>query len=538
MDRYRKISKGDLKGWLHEELFHALPPDFLDDPVSSMNGMGAEILKESRLRWAAIATLPDGQKLFLKTDKTKGWAEFLKYLVFPSKGRKEWFVAYRLRKAALPIPKPLGWMERIKQGLVRESYYLSQAVGSGGSLFDDALSLGDRFPLSELARTAKKIHASGLFHKDLHAGNFLWDGGSLFLVDLHSARRVRRLSLNQRLWNLSHLLHSLRSVWGEGDRLRFLEAYLDGEAELLREKKKLLQKIDLFMSRLQKRQWKSRTKRCLKESTEFSIQKAKGIRTYRRRDYPLDRLQRVVEEHRQMVKERPLGLAKNAPEVRVSLVKEGEIKVCIKQFRNLHFWDMIRDHFRLSKGVKAWVGGNGLRVRGIPSLIPFALMEKRVWLGLRESFFLMEVSGEDQELDRYLLSRLSDFRKKRLFIKAFARWLAYLHQTDVYHRDMKTCNILVSENRGAWEFRLLDLEDIQLDEKVDERRLFRNLLQLNTSIPKAISGPNRLRFLKTYTSLRPIINDEKGFIRRLVHKSRERGIVYVSPSGVVEENWI
>jgi hypothetical protein len=47
-----------------------------------------------------------------------------------------------------------------------------------------------------------------------------------------------------------------------------------------------------------------------------------------------------------------------------------------------------------------------------------------------------------------------------------------------------------------------------------------------------------LRFLKRYTSLNPIIKDEKGFIRQLIKKSKQRGIVYVSPQGVVEENWV
>jgi hypothetical protein len=53
-----------------------------------------------------------------------------------------------------------------------------------------------------------------------------------------------------------------------------------------------------------------------------------------------------------------------------------------------------------------------------------------------------------------------------------------------------------------------------------------------------ISRMDRLRFLKTYTSLHPIIKDEKGFVTQLVQQSKERGMVYVFPQGVVEENWV
>ena len=78
--------------------------------------------------------------------------------------------------------------------------------------------------------TVRKFQDAGLFHQDLHGGNFLWDGDSLFLTDLHRAKIVKPLSLNQRLWNLAHLFHSLRSMWGEGEQLQFLDQYFEGRS--------------------------------------------------------------------------------------------------------------------------------------------------------------------------------------------------------------------------------------------------------------------------------------------------------------------
>lgn len=183
----------------------------------------------------------------------------------------------------------------------------------------------------------------------------------------------------------------------------------------------------------------------------------------------------------------------------------------------------------------SWVAGNGLRARGVPSLNPLALFERQKWWGVSESFLIMEAPRRGLEMDRYILGGFADFKRKRSFIKHFAQWLSHLHQRNLYHQDMKTCNILVLENEGTWDFYLLDLEDIRLDERVDERHLFKSLLQLNTSIPKTMTRTDRLRFLKEYLHQQPLIRDVKNFIARLMKNSRERGIVYVSPQGVVVE---
>jgi hypothetical protein len=298
----------------------------------------------------------------------------------------------------------------------------------------------------------------------------------------------------------------------------------------------LHQKIHPIMNRLQRKQWRSRTKRCLKESTEFTVQREKGIRYFRRRDFSLDRLKRVTEEHRALVREKPASLVKYSPEVMVSILNDEAERICVKQFRYPSFWGRMKEHFRRSKGLKSWRAANGARARGLPSLKPFGLAERRDWMGLRESFFLMEAPANDQEMDRYLLKGFQDLKKKRLFIGAFARWLDGLHHRRLYHRDMKTCNILVSERTETWNFHLLDFEDLLTDEDMNRKKLFKSLLQLNTSTPRVMTRVDRYRFFRAYLRLNPIVKDQKVFLRKLVDESRRRGLVYVSPEGVVTES--
>ncbi len=532
---FKKFSKGDVKGWLREEILNLLPAPFFGDPISFIQKVDGKVIEKSKLRFAAIFTLPNGRRIFFKRDITKGWLESLKYVLLPTKARKEWFVAYQLQKRNLNIPQPFGWMEKVHWGFVKESYYLSEAIGSGASFIEDLTILRESLSIDELAKMVRKIHNTGLFHKDLHAGNFLRDGQSLFLTDLHRAKIVRTLSLNQRLWNLSQLFHSLRPIWEDGDRLRFIEKYFELNPLYLQKKGELLQKIHSLMDRLQKRQWRSRTKRCLKESTEFLVLKERGIHYYHRRDFSLDQIRRALEDHLEVIRERPSELKKLSQEVIISLLNDKGNRVCVKQFRYPYFWKRFKEHFRRSKGLRAWIAGNGLRARGFPSLKPLGLVEKRDWVGLDVGFFLMEALEIDLEMDRYILEGFNDYSKKKLFIKTFAQWLSDFHKMDLYHKDMKTCNILVSRKGGTWNFHLLDLEDVLLDERVDEIKLFRNFLQLNTSTPKIITKVGRFRFFKEYLSLNPIIKNEKVFLRRLIEESRRRGLVYVSPQGVVTE---
>jgi tRNA A-37 threonylcarbamoyl transferase component Bud32 len=471
----------------------------------------------------------------LKRDKTKGWGEGLKYLFSPSKGQKEFLIASQLERRGLPVPRPLGWMVRVRKGWVKESYYLSEAIGTGVSFLEEAAKSREPPSIDELARTVRGFQEAGLFHRDLHGGNFLWEDDKLFVIDLHRAKLVKSLSLRRRLWDLSHLFHSLRSMWGEEEQLRFLDRYFEGRFDGSQKREMLHQEIYPIMNRLQQRQWRSRTKRCSKESTEFTVEREKGIRYFRRRDFPLDRLKKVMEAHQGLVRESPFSLIKQAPEVVVSILNDEAERICLKQFRYPSFWGRMKERFRRSKGFKSWRAANGARARGLPSLKPLALAERGGWAGLKESFLLMEALVNDQEMDRYILKGFEDLREKRFFIETFARWLDGLHKMRLYHKDMKTCNILVSERGKTWDFHLLDFEDLLMDKDVNRKKLFRNFLQLNTSTPRVFTKVDRYRFFRAYLRLNPIVKDQKVFLRELVEESRRRGLVYVSPQGVVTD---
>jgi tRNA A-37 threonylcarbamoyl transferase component Bud32 len=530
-----KFSAEDMKGWIEDDIFHLLPCSFLDDPFHSIRVLNGQVIKESKWRRAAFVTLPSGQRVFLKIDKTKDWLETLKYLMLPSKARKEWFVANRLRGRKLPVPRPLGWIEKGRRGSVEESLYLSEALDTGEAGSEHLSPLQNESTVRHLAETVKRFHDSGLYHGDLHIGNFLWVKGELFLTDLHSASIHRILSLRRRLWNISHLFHSLRWFWREKEQRAFLEIYFGKEFGPHQTMEAFLQQIQHGMDRLQRRQWQSRTKRCLKNSTDFSVKKEGSLTVFRRKDFVLDEVNTLVESHRHLVRKKPEGLIKHSPKVIVSVTQRGDKKIAVKQFCYPCLWDRLKNLLRRSKGRKAWIGGNGLKARGISCVQPLALVETSHWTGPKESFFLMETLEGSLELDQFVLHGFGDFRKKRIFIRAFAEWLADLYNKQIYHKDMKTCNFLVVEQPRTWDFCLLDLEDVRFTRRMTERKLFKNLFQLNTSTPRSISYTDRLRFAKACLGQILDIKNAQRLFRQVARESLGKDVVYVSPHGTVVE---
>jgi hypothetical protein len=146
---------------------------------------------------------------------------------------------------------------------------------------------------------------------------------------------------------------------GRSGSRKVMDTYFEGESFYPGRKKEFHQRVSSWMGKLQETQWRSRTKRCLKESSEFSL-KGKGSLLLSSERFPLEVLKKKVEEHLHLAVEKPSDLVKCSPEITVSILEHGDEKLSIKHYHPLNFWDRFREHFRHSKGMKAWVGGNGL----------------------------------------------------------------------------------------------------------------------------------------------------------------------------------
>jgi hypothetical protein len=322
----------------------------------------------------------------------------------------------------------------------------------------------------------------------------------------------------------------------------FLFTYDHGQTHFGRNLEGCIRRVEGMVQKMVIRRQKSRAKRCLKESSLFTIGRRAGLRIFRRREMAEDQLMSILEAHREMVTSQRENLLKYSPKTIVSMVNNGrsnDRRVCVKAYRFETIVDRLRNSFFQSKGKRSWVAGNVLFSRGICPLRPLAYAERRKRGVLREAFYVTESLADDMEMDRYLIRRFERHPRQDLggFIGQFAGWIGSLHRAGIYHRDLKTCNILVREKADGWGFSLIDLEDVSHGAKIGIERILKNLVQINCSIPRFFSYRDRVRFLKGYLKINPVVIDERGFIKRVIEESRRRGIVYVSPQGVIIEEF-
>jgi hypothetical protein len=185
--------------------------------------------------------------------------------------------------------------------------------------------------------------------------------------------------------------------------------------------------------------------------------------------------------------------------------------------------------------------GNGLAVRGVVGTIPQALLERWIRGLCKEAFLIMETPRGYVELDRYMVKAFEahkDDTRRGAFVDAFAGFMANLYLRNIIHKDLKTCNIMVHNRQDAWNFGLVDMDDVHLDKKISLRRFLKGLIQLHTSTPLFMDMNDRIRFLIRY--LRLIGRDDIRYItQRVIKGSRGKQLVYVAPGGdvIMDVDW-
>lgn len=105
--------------------------------------------------------------------------------------------------------------------------------------------------------------------------------------------------------------------------------------------------------------------------------------------------------------------------------------------------------------------------------------------------------GNTLTLTDYVRKQYSKFDRsnRNKFLVRLASMFKEMYYKGFYHRDMKANNILV--DLAAQNFYITDLEDLKMYVRgVKKDSIYKNLSQLNASVPRAVSRGDRLRFLR------------------------------------------
>jgi len=424
-----------------------------EDMLSEVNE--CRVVKENNRRQVYHLQTTHGG-YFLKRSLLVRTKDRLRHFFLPRRRWAEWRNLHRLRLAQIPAARPLA-KGQSKTNHPQAYFVLTEQVPGMHIPFNsitDARSLG---------QYAAFLHRCRVYHADLNRKNFILNPeGRLYLLDAQEVYFLPWMPRRLKIKNLGLVIFNLCSLDDpEPWATKFLEGYHQGVS-----KKVNLTEVIEEARRHQHRQYRSRSKRCCKNSTQFEIIKTGHLRGYKRREFNwgAPELQQAEEK----------GKSLKAAHV---ISYQG---VCLKKHR--------RKIFHQNRCLASWKMSRALEVRGIP--VPRSLGYYEI---KGQSYFLAELLGDRLHLNAYL-SAITDESVKRQALKKLALWLRTFHDTDVWQRDFKSSNILCRNS----DYFMVDLDGVRI-RRLSEDNKTTNLAQLNASVSNAVTIKDRLRFYHYYS---------------------------------------
>jgi tRNA A-37 threonylcarbamoyl transferase component Bud32 len=430
-------------------------------PNFSLEAMMAEVIScriiKDNLRRRIFYLKTPTEGYFLKCSTLVRSKDRWRHFLLPFRKWAEWRNLHRLSHAGIAAAQPV--MKGENNASHPKMFFLLTEKIDGLPFKINCVA--DAAKIGEFAAI---LHLRGVFHADLHPDNIIMSPqGRLCLIDVQEVFFLPWMPRRLRVHNLAKIYFNLdarvvRHEWSE----EFLNAYNQNIAGHIR-----IGEIIKSAENHQQRKYRSRSKRCFKNSTEFVVVKNHLLKGYKRREFGWG-----AQELQQAL-------------ARGQSLKEGRViyyqEICIKKHRRrmVH-----RDRCRAS-----WKMSRELEVRGIG--VPRAL---GYFADRDYTYFLSELMPDGRHLNDYLSSISQPWEKRRI-LKQFALWLRKIHDLEIRQRDFKSNNMLCRDG----DFFLVDLDDVKIH-RLKERHKIVNLAQLNASVSNAVTLRDRIRFYHFYAA--------------------------------------
>ena len=446
-----------------------------------------------------------------------------------SSARREWRALARLRSVGSSVPEPLALAQLQDGGEVLVLSYvrgvpLQQALGGEAR--------ERRRLLAALGEQVALLHAAGLAHGDLHAGNILVDENAQpVLLDFQRARRVwmRRA----RIADLGALDFSLSEAEvSSADRMRFRAAALGVLERANRAQRRALRRVGVAATRHARRHFRSRTRRCLRPGRLYARIHFEGRTGLRLRRIPNEVIAEALAIHDAVQSGegelRARGsILKRDHRSRVTAAEIDGHALIVKEVVKRGRARLLADALRGSPARRAWLGGHGLRARGIRSATPLAFVERRRLRVPVASAVVLEDLRPSRPANEV---EAVTPREQNALAEALRRLAVALHRRGIVHGDFQAPHIYLREHRERLEGVLIDLEGVRFRRRLSDNQRIQSFAELNASIPDAIlSAGERRRAFERYAQVLPFGEGESAQSERLaaeseiVRRSLDRG---------------
>lgn len=496
-----------------------------------------------------VLRYPHNQESFyIKQYTVRNRLEGIKSLIFLSKAQREWNYGHRLLRNNLLTAEPVAIGEERRFGILKDCYIISRGVPNSTTIKELLIAFQQSSVtsskkitlLKNLISYVKTVHDQGIFHGELHSENILvdidnTDNTTLFyLLDLGHTAFKKRLPLSLRIQELSRFLYSVTNTCTNDEITGLINNYA---SQLLAPKdreifcKAVLKEI----YRIKHRLWHSRTRKCLKNNNVFRVTTHANYTVNMRNEWDVNTLVALINKHTLSFKERPDTVIKVSSKIAITCVpvSNNDTKsVCIKEYRYLSALKGVFYSFCNSPARRAWLAAHGLLALNFQTPKPIALFEEKRFARIKKSFIIMEDVSHYLPCNKYVIEKFSDpydtvaSGKKRRFISSLAVSFRQLHNSGIYHRDLKANNIMIRELPDTWDFFYLDLDRVAFNKEITHKKKIKNLSQLNASISNCITYTDRLRFYRVYADVKNLTKENKQIVREIVQFSIERKHVW------------
>jgi hypothetical protein len=142
----------------------------------------------------------------------------------------------------------------------------------------------------------------------------------------------------------------------------------------------------------------------------------------------------------------------------------------VKSFKIPHLFNrIVYSFFRKSKAERSYINTKKLESLHVCTPPPIAYIEFYSSFLIKESFYISEYFDFDYQMSDVLYNET--FNDRNSVFKQFAKFTYEIHNKEVFHSDYNHGNILFKNNKGVYEFSLVDVNRMKFMTLSDNLRM-------------------------------------------------------------------